>query len=84
LTGPEIFGVRNVAERFAAIFSKTARFTNQETDTALLNNPARICQQLGPPPTSLDTMIEWIANWVQKGGRSLDKPTHFEVRDGAY
>jgi hypothetical protein len=29
-------------------------------------------------------MVEWIADWVRRGGVSLDKPTHFEVRDGNF
>jgi nucleoside-diphosphate-sugar epimerase len=84
LTAPGIVSVREVAEQFGQIFSKAPRFVNCEADTALLNNPAKICERLGPPPTSLQTVIAWIADWVRSGGRSLDKPTHFEVRDGAY
>lgn len=84
LTGPRVISVREVAEQFGAKFSRPARFVNQESDTALLNNPARLCAQLGPPPTSLAAMIDWIAHWVKAGGRSLGKPTHFETRNGAY
>ena len=84
LTGPGVVSVRNVAEQFGKLFSKKARFINSESETALLNNSEKICKQLGPPPTSLQMMIEWIAHWVRSGGRSLDKPTHFEVRDGSY
>jgi nucleoside-diphosphate-sugar epimerase len=84
LTAPGINSVRNVAARFGELFSKKVRFVNQEADSALLNNPARICERLGSPPTSLQTMIEWIAHWVRSGGRYLNKPTHFEVRDGTY
>jgi hypothetical protein len=29
-------------------------------------------------------MIGWIADWVRRGGETLDKPTHFEVRDGRF
>jgi len=84
LTAPGIVGVRQVAEQFGQIFSRKPQFVNRESDTALLNNPARICERLSPPPTSLQNMIDWIAHWVRSGGRSLEKPTHFEVRDGAY
>jgi nucleoside-diphosphate-sugar epimerase len=84
LTGPGVVSVRDVAEQFGKLFSKKARFINSESETALLNNPEKICKRLGPPPTSLQMMIEWIAHWVRSGGRSLDKPTHFEVRDGSY
>jgi nucleoside-diphosphate-sugar epimerase len=84
LTAPGVASVRQVAEQFGKLFSKSPQLVNQESDTALLNNPTKICARLGPPSTSLQTMIEWIAHWVRSGGKSLDKPTHFEVRDGAY
>jgi hypothetical protein len=84
LTGPGIVSVREVAEQFGKRFSKKVRFTNQESDTALLNNAAKICERLGAPPTALPTVIDWIADWVRIGGRYLGKPTHYEVRDGAY
>ena len=29
-------------------------------------------------------MLDWTADWEQRGGASLGKPTHFEVRDGNY
>jgi hypothetical protein len=38
----------------------------------------------GEPQVSVEEMIEATAAWVQRGGRVLNKPTHFEVRDGNY
>ena len=32
----------------------------------------------------LETMIDWVADWVGRGQPSLGKPTHFETRDGKY
>jgi hypothetical protein len=29
-------------------------------------------------------MIEWIANWIRAGGPALNKPTHFQTRDGKF
>jgi len=29
-------------------------------------------------------MIEWIANWIRMGGAMLNKPTHFQTRDGEF
>jgi hypothetical protein len=29
-------------------------------------------------------MISWIADWISRGGETLGKPTHFEVRDGRF
>ena len=31
-----------------------------------------------------DPMIERVAAWVEAGGRSLNKPTHFQARDGRF
>jgi len=39
---------------------------------------------LGPPRVPLETMIDWVADWVGRGQPSLGKPTHFETRDGKY
>jgi hypothetical protein len=29
-------------------------------------------------------MIEKVAEWIRAGNPTLDKPTHFEVRDGKF
>ncbi len=84
LTGTDQISVRSVAEKFSRLFDKPARFGGTETDTAFLSNSARLRARLGPPTTSLETMVQWIAHWIKIGGRLLDKPTRFEVRDGKY
>jgi nucleoside-diphosphate-sugar epimerase len=33
---------------------------------------------------SANTLVEWVADWVLRRGRWLDKPTHFESRDGRF
>jgi len=29
-------------------------------------------------------MLLWIADWLRRGGDTLNKPTHFEAQDGKY
>jgi len=29
-------------------------------------------------------MIQWIADWIQQGGATLNKATHFQTRDGRF
>jgi len=29
-------------------------------------------------------MIEMVADWIGLGGATLNKPTHFETRDGKF
>jgi hypothetical protein len=73
-----------LAERFASRLGRTARFSGEEGPSALLGNPARCVSLLGPPEVTVERLIEWTAEWVSRGGRSLDKPTHFEATDGRY
>lgn len=84
ITGPETVSIRRVAEQFATIFGVEAQITGSEAPTALLSNAAQAQQLFGYPTVSLQQMIQWIAAWVQAGGIGLNKPTHFETRDGKF
>ncbi len=84
VTGPETVSIRYLAMCFGEIFNKPVHFEGEEAETALLSN-ASLCHQLfGYPCVSLGQMIEWVAEWVRIGGAILQKPTHFEVRDGKF
>jgi hypothetical protein len=84
LTSPETLKVRDLAAFLGDFFGVIPRYAGRESETALLNNSARICRALGAPPTPLETVLRWVGHWVKSGGRTLNKPTHFEVRDGRF
>jgi nucleoside-diphosphate-sugar epimerase len=84
LTGPETLSVRWIAERFGHHFGVEPQFSGQEAPTALLNNAARCHQIFGYPTVGPEDLIEATARWIGMGGPTLDKPTHFEVRDGRF
>jgi nucleoside-diphosphate-sugar epimerase len=84
VTGPDAISIRKTCERFARIFGTTPRFIGTEADTALISNAAVGIAKLGPLRVSLETLIEWVADWLVRGGRLLSKPTHFEARDGKF
>ena len=84
VTGPETVSVRYLASCFGTLFNKSPHFEGEEAETALLSNASRCHQFFGYPRVSLGQMIEWIAEWVRIGGKTLHKPTHFEVRDGKF
>ena len=48
------------------------------------NNASVEIAKLGAPRIGTTRLMEWIAAWVMRGGRSLGKPTHFESRDGRF
>ena len=83
VTGDKV-RVRDVAVKFGKIMGKQPSFTGTEAPTAFLSNTAKMRRLLGPPPTSVDTLIHMIADWIMRGGRTLDKPTHFQTRDGQF
>ena len=57
---------------------------NSEGPVALLSDSSRCRARLGEPAVPLAVLQHWVAHWVQAGGASLNKPTHFEVTDGRF
>jgi nucleoside-diphosphate-sugar epimerase len=84
ITGPETLSVRQVCEQFGRLMNRSVCFTGTEADTALLSNPKRGLDLFRPPRVDADQLIAWVADWVSRGGRSFNKPTHFESRDGKF
>ncbi|MCG8603059.1 MAG: NAD(P)-dependent oxidoreductase [Verrucomicrobiales bacterium] len=84
VTGPQTLSVRRLAEDFADRFGKTVAITGEESEMAWLNNAAKSHALFGPPEISEDTLVDWVADWIQNARPLLGKPTHFEVRDGKY
>ena len=84
VTGPETISIRQVAEKFGKLLNKKPVFVNEPEPNVLLNN-ASLCHQLfGYPSVSLLTMIEMTVQWIQQDGATLNKPTHFQEREGKF
>jgi nucleoside-diphosphate-sugar epimerase len=84
VTGVEKLSVRQLASEFGKIFSKEPIFINQEQETALLSDASESRRLFGDPVVSTHQMIEVIAGWISAGGRLLNKPTHFQEREGKF
>ncbi len=76
--------VRYIAERFAKIFNKPARFINSEGEQMWHNNCDLAASLFGDCTVDLDTMIDWNAAWLENGKSCYDKPTHFAERKGVF
>jgi dTDP-4-dehydrorhamnose reductase len=84
VTGSDAVSVRWLAERFGEILHRKPKFTNVESDLALLSDSSEYHLVLGHQSVDVETMIQWVAHWVSIGGPTLNKPTKFEVRDGRF
>ena len=84
VAGPETISIRWLANEFGKLFGQTAEFINHEQDTALLSNAAESYRLFGYPKVPLKKMIELIAQWINEGGRIINKPTHFQERTGQF
>lgn len=84
LSGPELVSVRRLAEKFGEKFGTEPVLAGREQDMAWIVDTSLQQQLFGYPSVPLPRLIDWTARWLSEGGRSLGKPTHFEVRDGTY
>ncbi|MDD5676829.1 MAG: NAD-dependent epimerase/dehydratase family protein [Kiritimatiellae bacterium] len=83
-TGPEILSVRKIATRLGELLERKVMITGQEAPTAWIANTGKAQRVFGPLAVGVEQMLLWTAHWVKQGGVSLNKPTHFEVRDGKF
>jgi nucleoside-diphosphate-sugar epimerase len=84
VTGSQDLRVRWIAQQFGERFGIEPVFEGTEADTALLSDSSLCSRLLGEPQVSPERMIEMTAEWISAGRPTLHKPTHFEVRDGAF
>lgn len=84
VTGPETISIKWVAKEYGKLFDKTPIFVNEEEPTSLLNNASQCHRIFGYPRVSLREMIEMTANWVKNKGITINKPTHFQEREGKF
>lgn len=84
VTGRPAVSVRAIAESFGRRWGIDPVFSGTPEPTALLSNAEKSDRLFGPAATSLDQMIDHVATWIEAGGRSLAKPTHFAEREGKF
>jgi nucleoside-diphosphate-sugar epimerase len=84
IAGPETLSVRRVCERLASILDVPCEFVGSESPDAILSNAQKSHRLFGYPRVGASELIDLIGTWVRDGGDMLNKPTHFETRDGKY
>jgi nucleoside-diphosphate-sugar epimerase len=84
VTGPETVSIRWLAQEFGRLMGREPQFVGSEASVGWLNNAGRMFAELGYPRVPLFKMIAWTADWLQRQMPTINKPTHYEVRDGRY
>ncbi len=84
VTGPEKVSLRWLAGEFGKRFDKKPHLVGAEAPTAWLIDTTEATKLFGAPRVQLSAMIDWVAEWIARGGASLGKPTHYDTRDGRY
>ena len=84
LTSTSAYSVRETAECLAQLLDRDPKFAGLEQSSALLSDASLMREKFGEPRVNYSRMLAWIAHWTRVGGRTLNKPTHYESRDGKY
>ncbi|ULQ52727.1 NAD-dependent epimerase/dehydratase family protein [Flavihumibacter fluvii] len=84
VTGPETLSVRWLANQFGVLFGKSPIFVNDEQPTALLSNASESFRIFGYPHIPLKTMMNLLVGWLNEGGKTINKETHFQERKGQF
>ena len=84
VTGTATLSVRAIATALGTRLGRAPIFEGVESRDALLSNTDRMRALLGAPDTSLETMLDWVADWVRHDRTLLGTATHFETRDGQF
>ena len=84
VTGAQHTSIRWLAAEFGKRLDRSPALMGHEAPTAWLLDTTEAQGLFGLPRVTIETMIDWVADWVSRGGASLGKPTHFSARDGKY
>lgn len=82
--GPEHMSVVLAAREFGRRFGKEPVFEGEVQPDGWYNNTLAAQRLFGYPSIPLAVMIDWVADWMERGMPSHDKPTHYEERQGAF
>jgi nucleoside-diphosphate-sugar epimerase len=84
VTGPETLSVRWIAGEFGKLMGIEPVFVNEEESTALLSNAAECMHLMGYPGVAVTEIIRLLTAWLQSGGKTINKETHFQERSGKF
>ncbi len=82
-SGP-VVRIRTAAEGLGQRLGIAPQFRGREAASAWLIDSGAAVKLFGAPAVPLDTLLDWTAGWIAHGMATLNKPTHYDARDGKY
>jgi hypothetical protein len=76
--------VRDLAAALGRRLGIAPTFAEPEGDQSLLSDASRCVELFGRPEISNDDLLDLVAAWLKRGGKTLGKPTKFQVTDGRF
>ncbi len=84
LTGVERLRVRDLAQQLGQRLGIEPQFSGAEGTKSLLSDASRCHRLFGPPDLTTVELLDMTCDWLRRGGRTLGKPTKFQVQDGKF
>jgi nucleoside-diphosphate-sugar epimerase len=84
VTGVERVSIRALAALCGERLGRAPVYSGTEGTEAWLWDAQACERHFGPPETTTEEAVAMVCDWIGRGGASLGRPTHFEVRDGAF
>ncbi|MEO7857679.1 MAG: NAD-dependent epimerase/dehydratase family protein [Gemmatimonadaceae bacterium] len=84
VAGQATLRVADLADALGTRLGIAPRYAGSEGANALLSDSTRMRELLDRPLLPLETLLDWVADWIARGGSLLGKPTGFQTRDGDF
>ena len=83
VSGP-VLSIRAAAQGLGKRLGIAPLLTGREADSAWLIDSDAAGRLFGPPAVTHEILLDWTADWMARAMPTLNKPTHYEARDGKY
>lgn len=84
VSGPEQVSIKSAAIKLGKLLGKEPIFEFEGGNVGGMIDTTKSIEAFGYPRICENTLIKWQAEYILDGGRTLEKPTHFEEYKGVY
>ena len=82
--GAQAIQVRTLAKMFGERFGREPIFEGEDAASGWINDTSQQQRLFGMPIVPVTVMVDWVADWLDRGMPLHDKPTKYEVRSGRF